>query len=171
MSENTEARGAQEALAAHGLQRKTPLPGWANRAAEFDARSFGVDAWPAAVWQHELSQGFATYVAYVESGVSTAGLPTIAALGGVSHGVEAEILTIAVAASRRRSGLGSLLLEDLISVAREHDAEVIFLEVRAKDLQTQAFYGRHGFEGVGRRRRYYVDDDALIMRRDLRPEN
>ena len=47
------------------------------------------------------------------------------------------------------------------------------LEVRRSNTAAQALYERHGFEVLGVRRRYYTgpDEDALVMRRRLRPSS
>lgn len=160
-----------ELVNAHGLYKVTPLPGWAHALADFDSRIFGSDAWPSAVWASEV-RGESTYIAYIRPETAEVRIncrPEIVALGGVSAGPEAEILTIAVAPHARRMGLGSELLTELMEIARARGAEQIFLEVRAADSGAQEFYLRHGFSAVGFRRHYYLDDDAVIMRYDVFP--
>lgn len=44
----------------------------------------------------------------------------------------------------------------------------MFLEVRSRSEGARALYEGRGFVPVGLRRRYYRDDDALVMRRDVR---
>jgi ribosomal-protein-alanine N-acetyltransferase len=82
-----------------------------------------------------------------------------------------HLMNIAVHRDFQRRGIGGRLLNDLIArgaVARKH---VIVLEVRASNKGAQAFYRRFGFEIVGVRRRYYVDnqEDAILMARHLVP--
>ncbi len=83
---------------------------------------------------------------------------------------EAEILTLAVAPSRRREGVGARLLA---AAAREavNGAEALFLEVADDNDAALALYRGAGFAEVGRRRAYYSSPtgaiDALILRRDL----
>ena len=147
-----------------------PPAGWAGAAAAFDARVFGPDAWPASVWRYELSDGAAgVYLAFVDGdGPHASAVPGILALGGVSPGPEAEILTIGVAESWRGRGLGGRLLDELVSAAVREGAETVFLEVRSRSEGARARYDGRGFVPVGLRRRYYRDDDALVMRRDVR---
>lgn len=84
-------------------------------------------------------------------------------------GPEAEILQVAVAPARRRTGLGRRLVRQAIALAAACGAEEAFLEVRPHNLAAIALYESEGFRQVGRRRRYYADgDDALLMRRALR---
>lgn len=136
---------------------------WASRLASFDLENFGVDAWPEPVWREGLAHSGATYVVVSEKPSALQSVGPLLAVGGVSHGPDAEILTIAVAARARRQGIGSVLLERLVEIAREHEAENIFLEVRASDRGPQRLYERAGFVAVGRRKNYYSDDDALVM--------
>ena len=101
-------------------------------------------------------------------GPHASAVPGILALGGVSPGPEAEILTIGVAESWRGRGLGGRLLDELVSAAVREGAETVFLEVRSRSEGARALYEGRGFVPVGLRRRYYRDDDALVMRRDVR---
>ncbi len=68
--------------------------------------------------------------------------------------------------TRRRQGIGTRLVENILQTGRLHGARQIFLEVRETNLNAQALYLKHGFDVVGRRRAYYSNpkEDALIMR-------
>lgn len=77
---------------------------------------------------------------------------------------EAHIVTLAVRESRRRCGLGELLLIRAIDVAMAHGQEVITLEVRRTNEAAIGLYEKYGFTRAGLRRRYYEnDEDAVIM--------
>jgi ribosomal-protein-alanine N-acetyltransferase len=85
---------------------------------------------------------------------------------------EAEILTLAVAPSARRAGLGRALVEALAGQACALGAEALFLEVAADNAAAIALYDSAGFTGAGRRKAYYARPggprmDALILRRRL----
>lgn len=85
---------------------------------------------------------------------------------------EAHLLNISVARARQRRGAGSLLLRHLFDEARLAGATQLFLEVRPSNAPALALYGKHGFETVGRRKRYYPAhggdrEDALVMRCEL----
>lgn len=172
---STEAEAAEhltaltERLTRLKLELRTPAPGWARRAADLDRLAFGSDAWPLAVWRHELGSPAAHYRAFVSARVAASAIPELVALGGVSKGVEAEILTLAVIADRRGQGLGGMLLDELLATADANGSESVFLEVRSRDEVAQSLYRGRGFEVVGRRAHYYSDDDAVIMRRDKSP--
>lgn len=140
---------------------------WVSRIADFDTRNFGRDAWPEAVWNAELSGSGRTYFLVLEPPTPIQSVGSLVAVGGVSHGPEAEILTIAVTERLRRHGIGRALLRRLIAEAQSHRATDIFLEVRAKHRGTQELYAHEGFAAVGFRKRYYSDDDAVVMHREL----
>ena len=78
---------------------------------------------------------------------------------------EAEILTLGVAPSARRQGLGAALLDAAIAAARDAGAERLFLEVDDGNRSALALYRGRGFAQIGVRRGYYRDGaDALVMR-------
>lgn len=78
---------------------------------------------------------------------------------------EAEILTLAVAPSARRHGLGAALLRAAMREASARGASTMFLEVSADNEAAEALYAAAGFRPVGRRSRYYPDgDDAMVLR-------
>jgi len=85
---------------------------------------------------------------------------------------EAEILSIAVAASYRGRGLsGKLLLTHLGHLAGR-GVRTVFLEVEENNQPARRLYERAGFVVIGRRERYYRQSggeplNALLMRRDL----
>jgi ribosomal-protein-alanine N-acetyltransferase len=84
---------------------------------------------------------------------------------------EAELLTIAVEAGRRRHGLGRRLLGAMIEQARDRGARSFFLEVGADNAPARSLYSQAGFMEVGRRPAYYRRPDgfadALILRLTL----
>ncbi|MDP6822682.1 MAG: ribosomal protein S18-alanine N-acetyltransferase [Dehalococcoidia bacterium] len=78
---------------------------------------------------------------------------------------EAHIASIGVAEPERRRGVGELLLLGAIEAAAINDCDELTLEVRKSNDAAQALYRKYGFNAVGERKGYYVDDneDALIM--------
>ena len=51
---------------------------------------------------------------------------------------------------------------------REKGAAVCFLEVRSRNVSAIALYEKCGYERISVRKKYYPDDDAVIMRRYLK---
>lgn len=84
---------------------------------------------------------------------------------------EAELLLIGIHPQHRRAGFGQMLLDHLAEALRAAGAAKLFLEVAESNLAAAAFYRAAGFQPVGRRRKYYEGEDALVLVKALRPEN
>lgn len=78
---------------------------------------------------------------------------------------EAHIINIAVREVYRRRGLGELLLMSVIDLSKKLKARNVTLEVRASNSAAQSLYAKHGFDYVGVRKSYYIDnsEDAFLM--------
>jgi ribosomal-protein-alanine N-acetyltransferase len=85
---------------------------------------------------------------------------------------ESHLLNLCVAPDRQRQGLGRLMLEHAIRMARLQDCESMFLEVRPSNPAGYGLYAARGFRVVGRRSDYYrageAREDAIVMQLDLR---
>jgi [ribosomal protein S18]-alanine N-acetyltransferase len=84
---------------------------------------------------------------------------------------EAEILTVAVAKSVRRHGIGQRLVDETLRRLHAERAETLFLEVDGSNVAAVKLYTRFGFKKVGERPAYYEGPEgktaALVMRLDL----
>ncbi len=85
---------------------------------------------------------------------------------------EAEILSVAVASSRRGQGLARALLNLHLRRLAGLGARAVFLEVDEDNTPARRLYARAGFREVGRRAGYYQHAGnnaatALVLRRDL----
>lgn len=78
---------------------------------------------------------------------------------------EAELLTLAVHPSARRSGEGRALVSDFLHACR--DAASVFLEVAADNDPAIQLYRGFGFEQAGLRKAYYGKTDAIVMSRKI----
>ena len=76
---------------------------------------------------------------------------------------DAHITTIAVAPEVRGRRLGLRMMLALVDEAVANHAKHLTLEVRVSNTSAQSLYERFGFEPVGRRKNYYVTEDALVM--------
>jgi len=78
---------------------------------------------------------------------------------------EAHISTIAVHPDFRGRGLGELLLAGMLLRSVDLKAEYCVLEVRVSNAPAISLYRKYEFEIVGRRKRYYRDnnEDAFLM--------
>ena len=85
---------------------------------------------------------------------------------------EAEILTLAVAANRRRRGIAARLLNEACRMLRAGGTRRLLLEVAADNAAARALYEGCGFAVTGRRAGYYDRGaarrvDAIIMELDF----
>lgn len=78
---------------------------------------------------------------------------------------EAHISTIAVHPKWRGKGVGESLLKHALRHAQTLGAHLATLEVRVSNLAAQQLYRKYNFVEVGRRLKYYRDndEDALLM--------
>lgn len=82
---------------------------------------------------------------------------------------EAHIATLAVHPHYRRLKIGQRLLAFTLIDAYHSGATRSFLEVRSGNLAARSLYARFGFEEIGVRKHYYVDnnEDAVMMNLDM----
>lgn len=82
---------------------------------------------------------------------------------------QGEILNLAVHPDHRRRRIASRLLRAALDVLWQEGVRLAFLEVRESNEGARAFYERHGFAQVGKRRNYYrlPREDALLLARSL----
>lgn len=81
---------------------------------------------------------------------------------------EAHLNLLAVDPKYRRAKLGRRLIEWLETSALVAGISVVYLEVRATNKGSQAFYERIGYQKIGRAPGYYGGCEAAIrMARDL----
>lgn len=77
---------------------------------------------------------------------------------------DVHITDIVVKKDFRKNGIGSLLLQKLISVAKELKFKELTLEVNSNNEPAKKLYLKFGFKELGIRKRYYNNtDDAIIM--------
>jgi ribosomal-protein-alanine N-acetyltransferase len=121
-----------------------------------------VDAGDGGVTDREIVSG--------RGAVSGSVMAGYAGLMFVPGGTQADVLTIAVRQAYWGEGIGSALLDALVTTARDRGCAEVFLEVRVDNLRAHGLYLRRGFEDLGIRRGYYQPSgvDAITMRKDLR---
>lgn len=78
---------------------------------------------------------------------------------------EGEITNVAVSPEHRTSGVGSMLVDALISEAKKRSISKLMLEVRSSNYPAQHLYKKYGFTEVGTRKNYYTypKEDAILM--------
>lgn len=82
--------------------------------------------------------------------------------------VDIHITDIVVKKDKRNMKIGSNILEELIKLAETKERETLTLEVNEKNEIAQKLYLNYGFEKLGKRKKYYNnEDDAIIMTLNL----
>ena len=82
---------------------------------------------------------------------------------------EAHLLNISVRRDWQGRGIGRLMLDQVVALAREQEMNSILLEVRPSNPRAAAIYRRYGFVQIGLRKNYYPAagggrEDAIVMR-------
>lgn len=131
-----------------------------------ESSTFENDAWSREAMASELASQHTYYLV-----AERAGVEGYAGLFAPQRSLQADIQTIAVGQSARRQGLGRVLMQALITEARERGATEVFLDVRADNPGATALYESLGFEPIAVRPGYYQPDnvDAVVMRLHVKP--
>jgi [ribosomal protein S18]-alanine N-acetyltransferase len=128
-----------------------------DRVVALEARTYPTP-WSAQVFEDELQAAGRSYLKAVDDDgrlLGYAGLMTI--------GDDAHITTVVVDESHRGGRIGTRLVLELVTSAIAGGARSLTLEVRVSNAAAQALYHRFGMSPVGVRKKYYIDEDALIM--------
>lgn len=135
---------------------------------ELEKDLFPEDAWSRGMFWSDLAHArgpHATRRYYVAVDADADG--RIIGYGGLaSAGDTADVQTIAVAREHWGTGLGALILTELLRAATTFECVQVMLECRVDNVRAQKLYERFGFEAIGFRRGYYQPGnvDALVMR-------
>jgi len=120
--------------------------------------------WTRQIFKDCLRAGYCCWVCERQGVIQGYGVISVAV--GESH-----LLNLCVRPESHRQGIGCKILTHLISLARRHGAEVMFLEVRPTNAGACALYKSMDFNELGVRRDYYPSldgrEDALIFARTL----
>jgi len=116
--------------------------------------------WTRGNFEDSLSAGYSCWV--VECARARA------AYGVLMIGVrEAHLLNLSVASAWQRRGLGRMLLDHFLQIARASDATQMLLEVRPSNSAARRLYAQAGFREITVRRGYYPlgggREDAILM--------
>ncbi len=116
--------------------------------------------WGAELFRYEIEHCERTIYLVAENDAELAGYA-----GAQVIEREVHVTNLAVLRSRRRSGLGSALLLEVVRRGLERGARWLTLEVRAGNDGGRRFYREFGFEELGLRLGYYTEtgEDAVIM--------
>lgn len=120
--------------------------------------------WTMTIFQDCLRIGYCSWVLQRDGSIIAYGVMSIA-VG------ECHLLNICVDPVYQGMGHGEMMLDYLLDLARKHNADMAFLEVRPSNDAARRLYQNKGFDEVGMRRNYYPAlfgrEDAVIMARSL----
>jgi [ribosomal protein S18]-alanine N-acetyltransferase len=120
--------------------------------------------WTLKILQDCLKVGYRAWV--LEEGTSLVGYAFLTVAAG-----EAHLLNLCVDPYYQHRGYGRRLLNHILQLARQYQADMIFLEVRPSNIHALHLYTSAGFNQIGVRKNYYPHqngrEDALILGMDL----
>ena len=111
----------------------------------------------------------AGYLARVLRGMSGELLAYFVAMKGVD---EMHLLNVTVAPAEQSKGFGRRMLDELVNLCRDQQADRLWLEVRESNGRARNLYLRYGFRHIGVRKGYYPAlqgkrEDANVMSLDI----
>lgn len=118
-----------------------------------------LEAWSINSIEKELSNKLAKYIVALDSD------KVIGFVGMWIVFDEGDITNIAVHPDYRKQGIGTLLMDNLISLCNGNSINSLTLEVRESNIPAQRLYEKHGFKGEGIRKNFYDNpkENAIIM--------
>ncbi len=121
--------------------------------------------WTAGIFQDCINVGYICRVFEIHEGILAYGIMSVGA-------GECHILNIGVTRNHQSRGLGRLMLERLMSIAKRSKARIAFLEVRVSNERAVELYEKMGFSEIGRRKNYYPAaeggrESALVLAKVL----
>ncbi len=116
------------------------------------------DFWTVGIFKEELNNPNCHYIIAIDNN-------EIVGFAGISCVVgEATINNIAVRNDKRNCKIGSLLLENLITISKGLHSSFLTLEVNVNNSPAIKLYKKFGFKNLGIRKNYYNGDtNAYIM--------
>ena len=115
------------------------------------------DFWNPNILENELNNSSSTYLCCKLNS-------EIIGFAGITIVLDtAELNNIVIKKSKRGNGYSSLLLKELIKIAKEKKCKKINLEVASNNNIAVKLYEQFGFKQVGTRLKYYNGIDALLF--------
>lgn len=123
---------------------------------------FQSEAWSREVFESEFALiGSSRVYKVIEEGTEILGYFGLSIVDGI-----VDITTIAVTPERQHQGLGILMMNEIMEIAKHNNARKVMLEVKPENLAAIGLYQKYGFEVIGLRRNYYgPSKDALTMQK------
>ncbi|NNJ90220.1 MAG: ribosomal protein S18-alanine N-acetyltransferase [Gammaproteobacteria bacterium] len=120
--------------------------------------------WTHGIFSDCLRVGYCCWVMELDGDIIGYGVMSVAA-------GEAHILNICILPDFQGRGLGRKILARLLLLAKDHNVDTVFLEVRINNRVAQVLYESEGFNEIGQRHGYYPAEngreDALVFAKVL----
>lgn len=120
--------------------------------------------WSANIFAECMKAGYVCRVCV--SGIDPVGYGIMSVGAGESH-----IMNLCVHPDQSGNGYGSLLMEDLLAIARRSRVRIAFLEVRTSNRRAHSLYQYLGFNEIGVRKNYYPAkkgrEDAYVLAKTM----
>lgn len=114
--------------------------------------------WNASVLSKELENPLSDYI------VALCGEEVVGYVGLWQPVDEGHVTNIVTKKDKRGNGIGALMLEEIIKLAKFKQLQSVTLEVNVHNNIAIKLYEKYNFKEVGRRPKYYNGtDDAIIM--------
>ena len=120
----------------------------------------GLGSWSLESYINEYNNPIAKYLVVEAEG-------QVAGFAGIWCVVdEAQVMNVGILEKYRQNGLGTLLMEALLSTARARGCSCMTLEVKETNTAAICLYKKMGFSAASIRENYYPDHvNGLMMRR------
>ena len=118
--------------------------------------------WNAEVLAKELENPLSTYIVAINEN-------QVVGYAGLWQPIdEGHITNIVTRKNKRGNKIASIMLEELIQIAKNKDLKYVTLEVNIHNEIAINLYKKYDFKEVGKRPKYYNNiDDALIMTKEI----
>ena len=124
------------------------------------------DPWSEGMFRQELEEGPGKYsiVFTLDTRVIGYGIGWIVL-------DEFHLGNLAVSPGYKGRGYGSMILERMIEDVKKKGCRTVTLEVRASNITAINLYHKYNFKEIAVRKKYYQDEDALVLLARLDGEN
>lgn len=111
-------------------------------------------------WSEQQIASLPEYASYIAAfdGNEPVGIASMYTIAG-----EGQIMNLAVLMQYRKKGIGKMLMDSLLKLAKEKNCLSVSLEVAKDNIGAITLYKKCGFLEVGQRKGFYNGTDAIIM--------